>query len=156
MTSRKHWLAYSSVLLLGLLASVAYGAPMITEATIYTRSGERALMLETAHTPELRAQGLMHRQQLKPNDGMIFLFPTAGTHSFWMKNTPKPLDMIFIDAENNIAHIEADVPANTLTPRTPPKPIQVVIELDGGRAVRDGIAVGDKVRYAVPAGLRIE
>lgn len=126
------------------------------EATIYTQQGERMFTLETASTPTEREQGLMNRDRLKPNDGMVFLFPRAGRYKFWMKDTRIPLDMIFIDDTQTVVAIEADVPPNSTGLRTSKAPAIAVIELDGGRAAREGIAPGDKVRYVLPETITVE
>ena len=57
----------------------------------------RAYRVEIAATPESRAQGLMYRESLPANTGMIFLFDGEGAHHFWMKNTMIPLDIIYED-----------------------------------------------------------
>lgn len=121
-----------------------------TEAVVFTQKGEVPLKLELAVTQPAREKGLMHRQQLAPYDGMLFVFPTPSTLRFWMKNTPLPLDMLFIDTKHRIIHISANtVPFSTDVHASNGDAI-AVIELDGGRASRDGIAVGDNVRYALP------
>ena len=122
------------------------------DASIYTKQGERIVRLEAAITPEIREQGLMHRDTLAPADGMLFVFPQAADHKFWMKNTHIPLDMLFVSVDNVIVDIKANVPPHTLTHRHCGQPVIAVIELDGGRAARESIAPGDRVRYVLPAG----
>ncbi len=123
-------------------------APIIT-SHITTRSGSQiALKLETATTPQARAHGLMQRKTLAPHDGMAFFFPRPAPQKFWMKNTLIPLDMLFIDAAGRIIYIGHGTPLS-LDPVGTDMPIATVIEIDAGRAAREGIAVGDKVAYAV-------
>lgn len=125
-------------------------AATVVEATIRTRHGDRLLVLELATTPEARAQGLMHRTTLVPHDGMLFLFPEPGPYRFWMKDTPLPLDMLFIDAHGRIHYIATNTMPGSMSPIGPAGDSLAVIELDAGRAARDAIAVGDEVRYALP------
>lgn len=140
-------------LLILLLPSLA--AATSIDAMIFTRQGEVSLSLELATTPETRAQGLMKRHDMGGGDGMLFLFPTAKRHSFWMKDTPRPLDMLFVDADHSIAHIVPDTVPYSTTAHRPPKPVLSVIELDAGSAARKGISVGDKVKYALPSSIEV-
>ena len=61
-------------------------------------------------TPEEQAQGLMFRESLTENTGMLFPFPDKGVHRFWMKNTMIPLDMIWMDADGKVIFVSADTP----------------------------------------------
>ena len=61
-------------------------------------AGIHVIRAEVASTNDSRAQGLMYRRQLGPNEGMLFVFPRAEAHCMWMKNTLIPLDMVFIAA----------------------------------------------------------
>lgn len=144
-------LAVSLCLLLPGLA----GAAQTVDAVIYTRQGERPLKLELAATPETREHGLMKRRELKPVDGMLFIFPEAGDYGFWMKNTLIPLDMLFVAENRTIVSIAANTVPNSRTIHSASQPIRAVIELDGGRANRDAIDVGDKVRYDLPDDIQI-
>lgn len=118
--------------------------------------GTITLKLGVAAEPEERAAGLMGVKKLESFEGMIFLFPVAHDYHFWMKNTLIPLDMLFVDADNRIVHIEANATPQSLTPRGSGQPIAAVIELDGGRASREGIAKGDHIRYALPPNFEIK
>lgn len=126
------------------------------DATIYTKQGELPLKLEMAVTPAAREQGLMARDSLRPNDGMVFVFPVEDDYGFWMKDTRIPLDMLFIDGGNTVVYIEHSAKPYSLKERQPHSKVGAVIELDGGRASREGIAVGDKVRYVLPEGTMVE
>jgi hypothetical protein len=66
--------------------------------------------VEIADTEEKRARGLMFRERMAPNEGMIFLFEEPGTYPFWMKNTLIPLDMIWLDRSARIVWIAESVP----------------------------------------------
>lgn len=137
------------------LCSMAALAASI-DATIYTKKGEVPLQLELAATPESRVKGLMDRDSLDPLDGMLFLFPTPHDYSFWMKDTRLPLDMLFIDEQRRIVHIEANVAPYTKAERSSGQPVVAVIELDGGRASAESIAKGDHVRYDLPPSFKVQ
>ena len=78
---------------------------------------------------------------------MIFLFPSESEHSFWMKNTPIPLDMIFINRDRKIVGIvEEAVPFSTDS-RSVPGASQFVLEINGGLSKRHGIKAGDSVQF---------
>lgn len=129
--------------------------PAVLETTIYTTKGERLFNLELAADEKSRAFGLMQRQELKESDGMFFLFPKAVNAAFWMKNTLIPLDMLFIDPEYKIIHIEKNAAPHSLTPRSANQQVIAVIEIAGGRAEKEGILVGDIVRYSLPESKEI-
>jgi uncharacterized membrane protein (UPF0127 family) len=145
------WLAA----LLLLIATPAYALPTI-QTIISTERADRTLTLELATTPSTREYGLMNRKTLAPNDGMLFVFPSITAQLFWMKNTLIPLDMLFLDTTHHIVYIATGTPLSETPIGLPQQPVAAVIELDGGRAAKDGIAVGDKVTYALPANTAIE
>jgi len=137
------------VLLLGfaMLQSVtACGAePRVKIATQQGRT--IAFDVEIADSPAKRELGLQYRRDLASDRGMIFLFPSQSEQTFWMKNTPIPLDIIFIDRELKIVGIvEQSVPFS-LDPRSVGRPSQYVLEINGGLAKRNGIRPGDSVTF---------
>jgi hypothetical protein len=79
--------------------------------------------------------------------GMIFLFATEAPQSFWMKNTPIPLDMIFINRDRKIVGIVEQAAPYSLESRSVATPSQYVLEINGGLAKRHGIKAGDRVRF---------
>jgi uncharacterized membrane protein (UPF0127 family) len=118
------------------------------KVTIATKEGrELTFQVEVADTPAKRELGLQYRRDLPPDRGMIFLFPTESEHSFWMKNTPIPLDMIFISKDLKIVGIvEQAVPFSTDS-RSVPAASQFVLEINGGLSKRHGIKAGDSVQF---------
>lgn len=103
--------------------------------------------VEVARTPEEQAQGLMFRERLGPNEGMIFPFPSPRPASFWMKNTLIPLDMIFVRADGTIARIAANTVPQSLDPVSVGEPVAAVLEIAGGRSAELGIAEGARVSW---------
>jgi uncharacterized membrane protein (UPF0127 family) len=115
--------------------------------TIQSRSGAHRFTVEVARTPEQQAQGLMHRQSLAPDRGMLFPYEPPQNASFWMKNTLIPLDIIFIRADGTIAMIAADTVPMSLDPIASLEPVGAVLEIAGGRAAELGVQAGDKVTW---------
>lgn len=119
--------------------------PISAEAEI----GGQVIQLEVARTPQEQAKGLMHRPPLPDDRGMLFPFDPPRPVQFWMKNTPSPLDMVFLEngeVQGIVAAVppcEAD-PCPTYGPETP-VPIDQVLELRSGRAAELGLQVGDRV-----------
>lgn len=101
--------------------------------------------VEVARTDAEQARGLMFRESLAPDGGMIFPMDPPRPASFWMKNTVIPLDMIFVRADGTIARIAPDTVPHSLEPVDSGEPVAAVLELAGGRAAELGIAEGDKV-----------
>ena len=115
--------------------------------TVRTAAGQlHRFTVEVARSPQEQEQGLMNRQSLAPNRGMIFPYAPPQPVSFWMKNTYIPLDMVFIRPDNSIARIESAVPLN-LEPVSSLEPITAVLEIPGGRAAELGIKPGDRVSW---------
>lgn len=106
------------------------------------------ILLEVARTPRQQALGLMFREPLPDHQGMLFPMGRPRPVSFWMKNVPVPLDMVFI-YNGTIQAIEANVPPCEAEPCPTYGPgrqlIDQVIELRGGHAAELGLAVGDTV-----------
>jgi uncharacterized protein len=111
---------------------------------------QSAIAVEVASDDATREQGLMYRDHLAGDRGMIFLFLQAGEYPFWMKNTLIPLDMIWMDAEHRIVHIAHDVPPCKADPcpNYPPNAkASSVLELAAGVAARHHLADGNVLRF---------
>ncbi len=125
---------------------------------IQTTNGPHTFAVEIADTPESRAKGLMNRTRMDPRHGMLFNFKRPQQVSMWMRNTPLPLDMLFVDQRGTIVHVEYRAEPHSTNPRGPQKPVLGVVELVGGTAHALGIAPGDTVEHpmfgTVPGGMR--
>jgi uncharacterized membrane protein (UPF0127 family) len=111
--------------------------------------------VEIANDEDLRAQGLMYRDQLRPGEGMLFLFPREGVYPFWMKNTRIPLDIIWIGRDRRVADIAFDVPPCQVVdcPSYPPDASALyVLEVAGGVARQHGLKAGDLLRFEQTEG----
>jgi uncharacterized protein len=109
-----------------------------------------AVIVEVASDDPTREQGLMYRDHMAEDRGMIFLFPQAGEYPFWMKNTLIPLDMIWMDADHRIVHIAHDVPPCKADPcpNYPPNAkASSVLELAAGVAAKHHLRDGDVLRF---------
>ena len=116
--------------------------------TVTTTSGTKyRFTVEVARTPAQQTQGLMNRQTLAPDRGMIFPYDVPTPASFWMKNTLIPLDMIFIRSDRTVARIEANTAPLSLDPVPAGEPVIAVLELAGGRSAELGITAGAKVEW---------
>ncbi|HEX9145916.1 MAG TPA: DUF192 domain-containing protein [Candidatus Binatia bacterium] len=138
---------------LGLLVSLAVCLTMTAcqaqpEVRITTQEGrEITFVVELADTPAKRELGLQYRRDLPADRGMIFLFPYEADQTFWMKNTPIPLDMIFINNQRQIVGIAEEAVPFSLDPRSVGRPSQFVLEINGGLSKRYGIKPGNSVRF---------
>ena len=117
--------------------------------TIDTSRGPVRLDVEIADSDEERARGLMFRETMADDHGMLFDFPEPEMASFWMRNTVMSLDIIFIGVDGRILNIadhttpysEASIPAAGLT--------RGVLEIKAGRAEAMGIHAGDRVHHRI-------
>jgi uncharacterized membrane protein (UPF0127 family) len=118
-------------------------------STVVVDTGERKITfrVELARTEPEREKGLMYRDHLAADAGMLFLFERASVQTFWMKNTLIPLDMIFISTDHVIVGVVASAQPLTLTARNVNEPSQYVLEIGGGLAARLGIHAGERVDF---------
>ncbi len=106
--------------------------------------------VELADTPEAQARGLMYRTELGDDEGMLFPSDPPQPRSFWMKNTPLSLDIIFVGPDGRIANIAVNTVPYSLDSVWSVGPASAVLELRAGRAAALGIVPGDKVEYVLP------
>ena len=108
----------------------------------------KTFRVEVADSSEEQALGLMFRDSMPADEGMIFIFPNEAPRSFWMKNTRIPLDIMYFDKDLKLVSISADTPPCKVSrcPSYPSiAPAQYVLELNAGRAASLGVGVGDKL-----------
>jgi uncharacterized membrane protein (UPF0127 family) len=110
--------------------------------------GEHEFQVELAVTWEQQAQGLMFRQSMPEDHGMLFLYESEGPRSMWMKNTYIPLDILFIGGDGRILSIAERTVPLSLSTISSGRPAKAVLELNGGTADRLGIRPGDLVLYS--------
>jgi uncharacterized membrane protein (UPF0127 family) len=123
------------------------------EVVVWSKAGATPLQVELATDDASRERGLMFRTEVPQGHGMLFVFSASSNHTFWMKNTLVPLDMIFVGANLEIVGIVENAEPQTLTSRNPGAPSQYVLEVAGGTAFAHGWKKGDRLElHGVPAG----
>jgi uncharacterized membrane protein (UPF0127 family) len=130
--------------LLGCAVSHAEGTAQ-SLPPITLNAGFHNISAEVAQTPEERATGLMYRESMPPNHGMLFVFERPGQQCFWMKNTLLPLDVAFVADDGSIVNIERMKPS-TLDAHCSTKPVRFVLEMNDGWFEK----------RAIPAGFRLK
>lgn len=132
-------------------SGAAEGAPMVLPVdpaplVVETASGERQFTIEVADDDRERSAGLMFRTDLDAAHGMLFVFENTRRVAFWMKNTPLPLDLVFVGEDGTVVSVMEGEPFSTV-PIAPEAPVRFVLELNAGTAQKTGIAEGDRVRH---------
>ncbi|HZA14801.1 MAG TPA: DUF192 domain-containing protein [Myxococcaceae bacterium] len=106
--------------------------------------GPHAVDVEVAATDPMRERGMMWRKALPEGKGMLFVFPTEEEHSFWMRNTLIPLDMVFIDGKGSIVGIVENAQPRSLASHSVGVPSKYVLEVPGGWCQKVGIRPGTR------------
>jgi uncharacterized membrane protein (UPF0127 family) len=134
----------------GVLAGVAlYALSLlaladVTFETARIKVGNHSLNVEVAATDPQRSQGLMYREKLGKEYGMLFIFDEPAYHSMWMKNTLIPLSVAFVDGEGRILNI-LDMEPQTLDTHTAAGPARYAIETNKGWFAQRQVKPGDRV-----------
>lgn len=116
--------------------------------TIHTNQGATIpLSLEIAASEQARTRGMMFRNHLEENAGMLFVFPSMAVRRFWMKNTYISLDMLFIDNQGRILGVVENARPGTTTTQTIRQKSKYVLEVNGGWATRHDVHPGDRVVF---------
>ena len=107
----------------------------------------KSIDIEIANTINEIKQGLMFRQKMDEDKGMLFIFPDMQPRSFWMKNTLMPLDIIYVDADKTIVSIQKNTTPLSEQELPSEGKAQFVIEVNAGFADRYGLKAGDRVGF---------
>ncbi|MGE5608651.1 MAG: DUF192 domain-containing protein [Bacillota bacterium] len=112
--------------------------------TVQMQIGQKRFTLEVADTDSSRQYGLMRRDSMPPDHGMLFVFADERPLSFWMKNTRLPLDILYVDAQGRVVSIHQMKPYD-LSTTSSDGPAQYAIELNKGAAASAGVKAGDQL-----------
>jgi uncharacterized protein len=107
-------------------------------------AGFHRIEAEVAHTPETRARGLMHRREMAPQRGMLFVFAADAQHCMWMKNTLLPLSVAFLDAAGRILNV-AEMKPHSEENHCAARPARYALEMNAGWFAQRGIRPGDVI-----------
>jgi hypothetical protein len=126
------------------------GLPVVPLTIERARGGVVRLSVEFARTPAQQAHGMMGRLEAPPGTGMLFPRAPPARATFWMRDTPVALDMIFIGPDRRIESIVANVAPLSDAMTSSRGPVVAVLEIGAGEARRLGLGVGDRVRWSAP------
>lgn len=143
--TRTSILALASV---AALAGSAFADPMeVTPLTIVSADASHDFSVEVANDREEISFGLMERESMDADKGMLFDFDPPREPAMYMKNTLIPLDMIFISEDGSIEMIARNTVPGSLRTISPGVPVRAVLEINGGQAAELGIQPGDTVQH---------
>ncbi|MEM7730099.1 MAG: DUF192 domain-containing protein [Pseudomonadota bacterium] len=124
---------------------VGFGEPV--PLSIVTENATHGFSVEEAVTPEQQARGMMWRESMGEDEGMIFKYDEPRVATIWMKNTAIPLDILFVRSNGEILKIEHMAQPFKLRTASSEAVVAAVVELKGGRALELGIQPGDTVQH---------
>ena len=111
---------------------------------VQLQAGEHAIQVYVARSDEERALGLMHRRDLPEDEGMLFMCDACAVQNFWMKDTPLPLSIAFLEEDGTILKI-ADLAPHDLESESSEHPVRFVLEVNQGWFAERGIVPGTRV-----------
>ena len=123
-------------------------AACMAEGPYVELNGQR-FTVEVAESQEKQALGLMFRDSMPDDHGMVFIFPAEGMRSFWMKNTKIPLDIFYFDEDLRLVNVSENTPPcrSSRCPGYPSTgPAKYVLELNAGKAAELGVKPGDELK----------
>lgn len=142
-------------LALGIL-SCSCGNESSSSPTVTLQDSQGATLatveVEIADSEAERATGLMFRESLGENQGMLFVFPSDTQSSFWMRNTLISLDMVFIDVNGLVVDLIENATPESDTLLTPRQSYRYVLEVNGGFAARHGVPIGGRAQIPSSGG----
>ena len=144
------------VMLAGIVATCAVAFLLVGTGMARAQSlpvirlsaGMHVIRAEVAATVEARSRGLMFRESLEPNQGMVFVFDEAAAHCMWMRNTLIPLAVAFLDGQGRIINVEEMQP-QTEDNHCAAQPARYALEMNSGWFRQRGIGTGTEIRGIV-------
>lgn len=131
-------------LMAALLVLHAHSVGSQSQSPLVLKAGMHLIHAEVAHTFDSRSRGLMFRESLGPNQGMLFVFEGPGRHCMWMRNTLIPLSVAFLDADGTVANISDMQPRSEQT-HCAVRDVQHALEMEKGWFAARGIKAGSKI-----------
>ena len=132
------------------LTPVAMADPMeVTPLTIQSGEAQHNFSVEVANDPDEISYGLMNRESMDADKGMLFDFARPRDPAMFMKNTLIPLDMLFIAVDGKIEMIARNAVPGSLRTISAGVPVKAVLELNGGLATELGLQPGDKIIHPI-------
>ena len=116
--------------------------------TVELQAGLYKIKAMAATTAEQRSTGLKFRKEMKPHEGMLFIFDAPAQQCFWMKNTLLPLSAAFIQEDGTVVNV-ADMQPQTLDPHCSKKPVRFVLEMNKGWFQKRGLTEGARLKGAM-------
>ncbi len=129
---------------LAVLCELLTCGPVYASTLLDFSAGIHRIQAEVVSTSDERTTGLMHRKSMPPHNGMLFVFPQAGEHCMWMRDTLIPLSVAFLDANGGILNIE-DMEPQTLISHCAVGQAKFALEMNLGWFKSRGIAPGGKI-----------
>ncbi|GAB4468630.1 MAG: hypothetical protein OHK0044_10240 [Burkholderiaceae bacterium] len=126
---------------LASVATAGAGQPQPPLPTTKLTAGIHLITAEVAATDPSRMRGLMFRESLAPNHGMLFVFDQKAIHCMWMRNTLIPLSVAFVDDDGTIVNI-ADMAPRTETSHCARRPVRYALEMEQGWFAKRGLGSG--------------
>lgn len=157
-------ISISKTFLLALVTGVVFSCAdeqketsIPTEEITFTKEGELDLLkaeeishsidIEIAETPYEWETGLMYRESLGEDKGMLFVYANEAPRSFYMKNTLIPLDLIFYDKDSSVVSFHENAVPGDLTPIPSGEPARFILEVNAGKVDEWNIETGDKMKF---------
>jgi uncharacterized membrane protein (UPF0127 family) len=131
-------------LVLSAIAAAQSGGPQPPLPTSKLTAGMHVITAELATRPQQRTIGMMFRERVAPNHGMLFVFESKGQQCFWMRNTPLPLSIAFIEDDGTILQITDMAPQSDAL-HCSQRPVRFALEMEQGWFARKGAQVGSKL-----------
>jgi uncharacterized membrane protein (UPF0127 family) len=137
----------ATVLVLWSPATPAQDGPQLALPRVELTAGMHRIDAQVAQSPQERQIGLMHRKEMPPHEGMLFIFEQPATQCFWMKNTLLPLTAAFVADDGTIVNL-ADMKPQALDSHCSTQPVRYVLEMNQGWFAKRSIKAGAKLQGA--------
>ena len=160
---RRNKLLFSFIIAVGMFTACEKDSEkdsIDTEPIVFKKEGElrlekasgeviREIDIEIADDNFERETGLMYRESMEDNQGMLFIFENAAPRSFYMKNTLIPLDLIYFGSDSTAVSFQLNAKPKDLTPLPSEEPAQFVLEINAGLVEEWNVEIGDKIDFEI-------